>query len=193
MSDIFSCFAEKTLLPIRLVDVVKAAHRFGGADEFRFSPTSMNPDSLQGALRKFEEDGQTVADITYSSALVDQAEVRLVCAKEVVHSLDKKEHRASSQEDVLKLVHTVIPPLYLDPVLDYLKEQSPPGYRDWIGDLLAVMVLFPKKARDHFWKKYDSDALTVEQIAQIADVPRRYIRIALTPIWPKIEERLLPA
>lgn len=190
MNTIYGYFAGQTKLPITIDQLTEQAQQRGGANEYQFAPTVMSPNVLQGLLRKrrvTDHDGNAriIADVAYSASLTDPAMIRLVCAKEVLHSLDEERNRAATREDVRSLVINVVAPEYFHAMMSYLEEITPSGFRDYIGILLAIMVLIPKRARDILWRKYDEGRLSAEDVAQIVEVPPGFVRAALSPMWPK--------
>lgn len=180
----FACF---TKLPIRLDDIRDQALEYGIVQEFQFIPVDINPNVLMGKLRLYEEtldDGSKhkVAQIFWSSSITNNADRRLICCKEILHVFDEDEHTARSIEAVGTLIdQIVIPPS---------SGISASAMSDQIGMLHAVMVLLPRDALIELLPVVEAGRLSVEDVANLADIPEPYARLALSPVWQELLDKI---
>lgn len=61
---------------------------------------------------------------------------------------------------------------------------------DQTGMLHALMVLLPRDALNELLPAVEAGRLSVEDVANLADVPEPYARLALSPIWREILESI---
>jgi hypothetical protein len=89
-------------------------------------------------------------------------------------------------EDVHRLIEKIIlPPELQDPFNDGVHART-----DRIALIYAVAVLFPFGARKILLPKYTTGELSVPQIANLAELPARYVAIVMSETWPEIHKIL---
>ena len=186
MYEFFACF---TKLPILIDTVRDQALRYGAVDKFRFVKTDTDPTVLRGKLQMFQETGddgkpETVARIFYSRHIPDSATRRLVCCKEILHIFDSDAETARSLEAVDGLIESIVIP----PDVDVRLANS--TWSDHLGCLHALMILLPRGALDILKEKIVSGELSVADVARLADIPDTYARLALSPVWEKITDKI---
>ncbi len=185
--NIYEFFATFTHLPIRLDDIRDQALEYGVVQEFQFIPVDIDPNILMGMHCLYEEtrtDGNKhkVAQIFWSSSINDEAVRRLICCKEILHVFDDDKLTARSIEAVGTLIdQIVIPPS---------SGISASVMSDQIGMLHALMVLLPRDALQNLMPAVEAGRLSVEDVAKLADIPEPYARLALSPIWQDILEKI---
>ena len=151
--------------------------------------TDTDQDVHQGLLQMFEETGnggklETVARIFYSRHIPDSATRRLVCCKEILHVFDDDTDTARSLEAVDRLIESIVIP----PDVGVTLPKS--VWSDHLGCFHALMILLPRDALAILRKKVESGALSVEDVATLADIPDAYARLALSAVWQKIADKI---
>ena len=56
--------------------------------------------------------------------------------------------------------------------------------------LHALMVLLPRDALDTLRPAVDEGRLSTEDVAKLADIPEPYARLALSPVWQGILDKI---
>ena len=184
--DVYEHFACYTKLPISLDDVCEQVIEYGAVQKFQFAEVDIGRNSLQGMsrmLRKTGLNGEIVAQISYSSEIKDYSTARIVCCKEVIHTLDSDAVSARSRNAVGTLIENIVVPLQ---VLALTKSTL----SDHAGMLLALMVLLPRDALSVIRPKYESGQLSAEQVARLAVIPDAYARLALSSSWAEVIESI---
>ena len=181
--DVYEHFACYTKLPISVDDVCEQVIEYGAVQEFQFAEVDIGRASLQGMSRMTGLNGDIVAQISYSSEIKDYPTVRLVCCKEVIHTLDSDAVSASSRTAVGTLIdNIVVPPQVLGLTKSTLS--------DHVGMLQALMVLLPRDALSVIRQKYESGHLSAEEVARWAVIPDPYARLALSSSWAEVIESI---
>ena len=184
--DIFEHFACYTRLPILLDDVSHQAAQYGSADEFLFASVDVSVETMQGMHLMYEDHTNgamtKIVLVVYSSEIGDEATRRMVCCKEILHSLDDDDISATSEAAVNALIDSIVVP----PSVGI----SNPTWSDHTGMLKALMVLLPRDALVKIRERFDDGDISVEEVAQIAIVPDAYARLALSPMWAEVAEMI---
>ena len=189
MSSIYAHFACYTNLHVKIDDVCEQAIECGGADRFFFSSVDIDTSVLLGMLQMYEEtrlyaQPTRVAEIIYSSHIQDKATRRIVCCKEILHTLDNDNASAATRDAVEALIDDIIVPPSLG--IDVPKATL----SDHLGMLNALLVLLPRDALDELRPKFDAGDLSVEDVARLAVIPTSFARLALSPLWQGIVEKI---
>jgi len=194
VSALIQTFAQWEKVPIDIEDHVKPEFlKLGVKDEVYFwSDPKLNPGIIRGVIEHWEypvgPSGPTkyCADITYAEQLPHDWQ-RLVCCKELLHILDPVETRHTKPEDIHRLIEKIILPVDLrDPLNDGIHANT-----DRVADAYATAVLFPLRAREILWKPYNEKKLLIPKIANLTELPVRYVALVMNELWPEIHERLV--
>ena len=182
--EFFSCL---TKLPIDLDTVCDQACEYRCVDEFRFAEVDIDLTVLLGMLQMFQENGPSgesrkIARVLYSSHIRDNAMRRLVCCKEILHVFDSDDATARSLKAVDELIESIVVP----------PTSGIPSsvWSDHSGSLHALMVLLPRDALVAIRPIYQDGGLSVEDVARLADIPAAYARVALSPLWSEILDKI---
>ena len=112
---------------------------------------------------------------------------RLVCCKELLHILDSVETRVSRPEDIERLVEKIVLPADLqDPFTDGIHALT-----DRVAATYAAAILFPFAAREIVLKPFLERKLPLTRLADMAELPPRYVAIVMSEIWPEIHKMLV--
>lgn len=182
--EFFSCF---TKLPIRIDDIRDQALGYDVVDEFQFIPVGIDPKILLGMHRMYVEDRpdgskHKIAQIFWSSHIPDVSLMRLVCCKEVLHIFDEDSHTARTTQAVDRLIDLIVVPPSSGITASELSDR--------MGMLHALMVLLPRDALEIIRPKYEAGGMSVEDVARLADIPESYARLALSPTWKDLVEKV---
>ncbi len=182
-------FSSFTHLPVHLDDVRDQVKEQCGIDEINFIAVDLDTNILLGMHRKYRQtipggqDHRVILDIYYAASIEDNLALkRLVICKELLHSADSDKELAQSLDAVDRLIEfIVIPPA----------AELPASVKsDHNGILYTLLVLLPRDALHILRPKHDAGAISVEDVARLAEIPEGYARLALSPIWEKIVEAI---
>ncbi|MBL1435640.1 MAG: hypothetical protein COB08_005520 [Rhodobacteraceae bacterium] len=189
MMDIYESFSCHTLLPVKIDDVLEYVKDYEADCEIIFYPDpELKKSTCWSYLHSFVETrlyGKvvTVHRIVHSTEL-DEDELRLAVCKELLHILDKNNHKAASTEDVIKLIDQICIPANAGITM--------PGFNDHTGALRALAILLPRDALDEIKKANTNNSkhsrLTAVEISIAAEIPVGYVRVALTDEWERLLE-----
>ncbi len=184
--DHFSCY---TRLPVKLADIAAHIIETSSVDVIYRYAVDVKPEIIRGIFRLYHHkppyavEGQTVAEIIYSKHL-GPFEARFVQCKEMLHAFDDDDHMTSRMEQVVQLAEDIIVPFGV-----LMKLQGLPS-RQLISDkgteFIAVAALLPRDFLDEIRPLYKDGRVTVAQIAQLAQVPSSYVRLALRDDWEEL-------
>jgi len=113
---------------------------------------------------------------------------RLVCCKELLHILDPEGCKTATKPEVSGLISKIaLPPQLIDAT------DGAHALTDRMATLLALAVLFPLKAREILYPAYIAEKITLERIADDAELPPEYVAVVLHEEWPKMLGGILTA
>jgi hypothetical protein len=157
-------------------------------DEICFAEVEIDSSVILGILQMYQHTNHLsgklhrIARVLYSSGIENSALRRFVCCKELLHIFDDDDATAKSIEAVDELIESIVVP----PDLGIPSSV----WSDHNGALHAIMVLLPRDALDVIRPKYQNGELSVEDVARLADIPDSCARVALSPLWKKIVDRI---
>ena len=108
---------------------------------------------------------------------------RLVQVKEMLHILDPADATSPTKDDVERFVGDLL-------VEEAEKEIGLAAHVDHTKLLNALCVLMPRDALDELRPVFKRGAITIDQIADEARIPRSYAAATMTDEWRKIAERI---
>jgi hypothetical protein len=187
-------FCCHTRLPVKLADVSAHIIETSPVDRLYRAAVDVDPAILKGAYRQYHHKppyappgGEVVGEVIYSQHL-GPYEARLVQCKEMLHAYDQASDQASDMEHVLQLAKDIILPL------DILIKTTGTPSSHLMSDngmlIPALAILLPRDFLDEIRPYYDAEKVTVADIARLARVPAAYVRVALSPIWQNLVERI---
>jgi hypothetical protein len=104
----------------------------------------------------------------------------MVCAKELIHIADNG-RLTSKREQVDELVRRLALPRDLDILLD-----DPEHVKvDKVGDVIAAAILLPLASRQLLLGPFKANAITVQDISELALMPAQYVRMVMSDRWER--------
>ncbi|MBG1233994.1 hypothetical protein [Aestuariivirga litoralis] len=191
--DFITYFSGITSVPIDLEDhVIPKLVEAKLTDEiYPFYDSKLPPGKLTGhfvqEIIPTDAEGGTkrMATITYG-ANTDEMQ-RLAACKEAMSLFDPEHCQVNNQEEYDALVSKIVlPPELVDAVNEDGKVLT-----DRIAVLQAIAVLFPMAARNLLLPKYQEKKITLEEIAELVELPPFAARYVMSDTWPKTHENLL--
>ena len=182
--DHFSTFTE---LPIKVADVVALILKMGIQDEIQFIGVDLDTAVLRGQICRYTRRNTVYGDPIWCSDIYyargqDAEWRRIVCVKELIHIFDKNSRVTVSEKDVRHLIDRISMP----PDLQNIRNDGLQVGMDRLADMQALAILLPKDARDLLMPHYEAEKLTDGDIASIACVPERYVRLVMSKQWNDI-------
>jgi hypothetical protein len=193
VGDIIKSQQDRLELPVDVNDILAEIKKSGVEAEIEFIGVELDTMILRGKYRLFEwsngiysSDVITMANIYYN--IDDDLDwQRFVCCKEITHLLDGAAYHTSKREDQVELARQVGLPAHMrDPFKAPVEANI-----DVIAELFAVALLLPMAARNKLFQAVEAKKLSVKDVAFIADIPERYVAIALAKSWPDTYSKLI--
>lgn len=186
-------FSTKEKLPIELKEVEKALRANGvEADEeiYYFYDVELPPDSFAGFVHSEKipfgaDDWRLLHTITY--AKMGEPMERLVCCKEMLHILDPDYLKANTIETVNRLISEII----LPPDFTNFVNNGAHANSDMIGIAHAIAVLMPLAAIEILRPALKAGKISIERIAEIAELPIFAVSAAMSDPWPDFHAHLV--
>lgn len=196
ISDLIREFDDRKDVPIDVNLVRDALKARGVKDVIWFCGVDINAEILRGQLAHWKQKNDPkpiaqpgpdefrgAADIYYANSL-NRDWQRLVCCKELLHILDPDGARAALPNEVVRLTEKIV----LPPDLQGGVQDGYAAVNDRAALLKATAILFPWRARELMLK---DGKLSQPEVAQILDLPERYVTVVLNDVWPEIHDLLL--
>jgi hypothetical protein len=184
-------FSRQESLPVDVNDVLELLKNNGFDDDIEFIGVEFDVDILQGQIKWAHGHPRPYADpIRYVNIYYhkghDSDWQRYICCKELLHLLDPESARTTTAADIDLLAEKIgLPPEMQDPLNDGLATNV-----DRAAEFRAAAVLLPFAARETLLPLYP-DRLSIDDIARMADIPRRYAAYVMSPFWPTVHAVLL--
>jgi hypothetical protein len=112
---------------------------------------------------------------------------RLVCCKEMLHILDPEFLKARTVETVDRLISEII----LPPDVTNLMNDGAHTSLDRVGIWHAVAVLMPLAAVEILRPSLKAGKLSIERIAEIAELPLFAVAVAMSDSWPSLHAQMI--
>lgn len=106
---------------------------------------------------------------------------------ELLHILDSESAKAKTVEQIDRLTSEIV----LPPELQDAHRDGHATITDRIAIMQAVAILFPFAIRSLLAEPLKAGKLTLDDIARIVDVPRRYVGHVMHESWLELHEILL--
>lgn len=165
---------------------IKAA---GIRHEIEFIGVELDISVIRGFLHRYRyheggwSDPKYAADIHYARNQPPEW-INIVLAKELIHIMDGDVCTKKAEFD--NLVRRLALPKELKVLL------ADPAYAiaDKFGDAFAAALLLPMAARNLLLPAYSEQALTDADIAKLAVMPIKYVRMVMAPEWEAAYEMM---
>lgn len=188
---LIKAFSGQYNLPVDVNAVLEHLRANGHDDNIEFIGVDLDPDILQGQIKVFH-----VREGVYSEPVRcvniyyhrghSSGWQRLIACKELIHVMDHNGARTTSREEVVKLADKIgLPP--------DMQDASSDGWQanvDRLAEFAAAAILLPMAARNVLLPYYKDGRLTGEDIARMADIPKRYVSFIMSDFWEQIHELL---
>jgi hypothetical protein len=187
VADLIGEFSKRTTLPVDVNDVLDCLKKNGNDDDIEFIGVDLDPDILQGLIKIFHMREKLYGDPTrmvniyyHKGHTVDWQ--RMICCKELFHLLDPASAETKTSQDIAKLAEKIgLPPEMQDPTSDGMATNM-----DRLAEFRAAAILLPWEARQILIAPYKSGAITANDIARLADMPRKYVGFVMSDVWEHV-------
>jgi hypothetical protein len=179
-------FSMRTRLPVDVNDVVAFFVENGIQDEILFVGVDLDPEVLLGSIKRYRyrktpySDPINCANIFYRR----QSEMswqRFITCKELIHLADPEFAKSSDHKSILTLADKIgLPPGMQDAANDGLNTNF-----DRVAEFVALALLFPWDARNELITPFKAGNITLDEIAILADIPRKYVSFAMHESWER--------
>lgn len=191
LKNIIARLAGEVNLPIEVSDIVDALVAEGFIDEIHFVPVDGDLAQIRGAFARFQyhtgpySDPVDVAHIPYNSNDSVPGQ-RVTCCKELIHLFDSDLERTDTEDEVPEFIEKVLGPLNNDDfgLIDLMAS------KDKLALYQCLPLLMPRAALDVAREAVASDRLTVQEVAEWAQMPLPLVRLMLDDQWDTLNGRL---
>jgi hypothetical protein len=184
-------FASHGKLPVDVNDVLAKLRENGNDDEIEFIGVDFDTDILQGKIKVCyghpKPYGEPVryANIYYHRGHETDWQ-RFICCKELLHLLDPPAAHIKTPSEIAALEEKIgLPPEMQDPLQDGLAANV-----DRLAEFRAAAILLPWACRELLLKPLHEHALSLDDIARMADIPRKYVGFVMSPVWATVHPLL---
>lgn len=161
----------------------------GIRDDIEFVGVELDVSIIRGFLYRYRyhpggwTDPRYVAEIYYAKNQESEWQ-NIVIAKELIHIMDRDV--CTKKEEFDNLVRRLALPRELKIILE------DPAYAlsDRFGDAFAAALLLPMGARQALLPAYEAGAVTAKDIADMAVMPVKYVRMVMSPEWEEAYDGL---
>lgn len=184
-------FASRAKLPVDVNDVLAVLRENGSDDDIEFIGVDLNPDILQGKVKIFHLRPKPYAEpIRHANIYYHRGHSadwqRFICCKELLHLLDPPSAHTNTAEDIAALEEKMgLPPEMQDPLHDGIAANV-----DRLAEFRAAAILLPMAARNLLLQPLRDDILKLDDIARMADIPRKYVGFVMRPVWDTVHPLL---
>ena len=185
-------FGTREELPIEIDEVRDSVLALGVDDRIIITPVDKPISEVRGTFYRWIERPGVYSSplhcigITFSTHQSEDWQ-RVVCCKELVHSLDHQGSHTSTRNEVISLAARLLGPMSTGDVssADFMAST------DQIALYYALAVLFPKAARDAATKEVAAGRLSIQKLAEACRLPMPMVQLIISEDWPGILEVLL--
>jgi hypothetical protein len=191
-SDLIRHFSERTSLPVDVNDVLTVLRANGADDDVEFIGVDLDPEILQGKIKVFYARPLPYAEpVRFANIYYHRGHSpdwqRFICCKELMHILDPESAQTKEIAEIDQLAEKIgLPPEMQDPMADGFATNV-----DRLAEYRGAAILFPKACRDILLEPFGAGLLTVDDIARMADIPRKYVGFMMRPVWDAVHALLV--
>lgn len=174
---LFQHFDAKTKLWIRVNEVKAQINELGCEDEIEFHFVDIEEAKVRGFLVRTGEKSllpyadpllsDLKSDIYIAQSLPERWR-RVVAVKELLHIIDMEQFTAQSREAVNDLLKNMALP-------SEVREYRASYLNDRLRLISAISILVPRHCREVLRALYQSNQVTVTEIALMAKIPNRFV------------------
>jgi len=191
ISKLVTEFSTRVHLPVDVNDVVSFFVSNGIQDDIEFIGVDLDEQILLGSIKRFRRrdglygDVVNCANIYYDRAATPDWK-RFITCKELIHLADPKWAQSLDADAIMKLLTKIgLPPGMQDAANDGLNTNF-----DRVAEYVALAVLFPWDARSVLQAPFKSGNINLDDIARLADIPKKYASLAMHESWDRTVEVL---
>ncbi len=187
--DLVNRFRHQVHLPVNVNDVVACLREHGIDDDIAFIGVDLDPEILQGQIKIFHVRAQLYGDEKRHANIYYHRGhsldwQRLICCKELIHLLDPVAAHTNLADEIDRLAERIgLPPEMQEPPRDGVAVNT-----DRLAEYRAVAILLPWEARQVLMPLYQAGKITLDDVARLADIPRRYAAFVMNEVWETFHE-----
>lgn len=187
IKDFLAFFSDETTLPIEINAVKEKAVALGQKDEFFFVGVKLQQEILKGMFHSYSYTNGVYGDrIDAVNIFYNENEEyewqRLICCKEILHSMDSEESKSQTQEQVRNLIANMS--------ADKAPEFEIQSFTDHLMVFYAMAILIPFELRERMMPDYESGKINNEIIGRWAKVPPLVSSYVMSKSWKNLYEIL---
>jgi hypothetical protein len=190
--DLIKEFSVKETLPVDVNDAVASIKAAGIQDEIDFIGVEFDTQILHGYIKCFHRRPTVYGDPIacahiYYHVNHESDWKRFICCKEVMHLLDPENARVKNEAQIADLAEKIgLPKEMQDPI-----NEGHIVLTDRVAEWQAIAILFPLACRNLLRPKLLNGEININNIAKMADIPRKYVGLAMSSYWDNIHKALL--
>jgi hypothetical protein len=189
--DLLGEFENEESLPVDLNRIAEWTRNHGFQDEIEFIGVDLDIGVIRGFLHRFRYQKLIYGDPIncahiYYARNQEPEWINMVCAKELAHLVDGSTPAKRKEE-----VENLFARLSLPNELKHLLEDPEYAAFDKFGDAFGAAILLPKAARSALLDSYNTETITPADIARLALIPVRYVRIVMSERWDGLYDRIM--
>lgn len=184
-------FASVSELPVEIPEMRDAIVKLGYQDDITFVPQPIDPAKLRGVIAKYTRHKAVYGEpelctiIVYSDVLPLDWQ-RVVCGKELIHVMDARVEQTRTIDEMNDLIVKLLGPLSTEDfgLADLI------AAKDKFALYQALPILFPDAAREKALVKLNTQAKTMEQIAEWSALPLSLTQLVMSDAWPDLKSNV---
>ena len=188
--DLLAAFEGAMSLPVDLRNVSAWAREKGLQDEIEFIGVDLDVEIIRGFLFRFRYNKAVYGEHVncahvYYGKNQEEEWINIVCAKELCHLADGSAPVKRKEE-----LENLLSRLSLPNAIKILLEDPEYAAFDKFGDAFAAALLLPMASRQLLRPHFQAGTITSADIARLAVMPERYVRLVMSDRWEPLYERM---
>lgn len=182
--------------PIDIKDLLTLVRELCPDEIIRVRGVNVDPGRLKGNCYRYKIPPPAgsvmmptrVSMIVYSTQM-HPYEQRLVCCKELVHTVNPDPIVTTRSEEVVHLAEKITSPIVLKP--GEITSNDLQVFLDQLAKWHALAILFPYGLREELLAKRPADQIDIENLSHALEIPDIYLPAVLSPAWELMRESIL--
>lgn len=185
-------FASHRRLPVDVNDVLAKLRENGIDDDVEFIGVDFDTSIMQGKIKIYHARPRPYAEpVRYANIYYhrghDSDWQRFICCKEMLHLVDPPGAQTKTPEEIAALEEKIgLPPEMQDPEQDGWATNV-----DRLAEFRAAAILLPWACRELLVAPLHRGDLSLDDIARMADIPRKYVGFVMSPYWETVHPMLV--
>lgn len=192
INDLIRHFSAQTTLPVDVNGLLPVLRNNGTEDDIEFIGVDFDPEILQGQIKIFYSHAVPYGEPTRCANIYYHRGhsldwQRFICCKELLHLLDPNGAQSRTQEEINDLAERIGLP-------EYMQDATEDGFAtnvDRLAEFRAAAILLPYAARELLKQPLAEHKITLGDIAEMADIPRKYAAHVMSAKWDYVHELFL--